>query len=186
VDNARKASHKGQDVEIYGKKEEGGYSFYVRDHGRGMEKEELSRITEPFYMIDKSRSRAQNGAGLGLALCQRIAELHGSKLEYESSPEKAPPCASCCRRGRSNEEDPLEEETEGASMERGCRRSVVTLPLCCSAPGCRAASSLSRKPRISLLPTVPVDKPVERMTDLELWTRIQGGRIIGGHRQMGR
>jgi signal transduction histidine kinase len=86
VDNARKASHKGQDVEIYGKKEEGGYSFYVRDHGRGMEKEELSRITEPFYMIDKSRSRAQNGAGLGLALCQRIAELHGSKLEYESSP----------------------------------------------------------------------------------------------------
>jgi signal transduction histidine kinase len=37
-------------------------------------------------MIDKSRSRAQNGAGLGLALCQRIAELHGTTLEYESEP----------------------------------------------------------------------------------------------------
>jgi signal transduction histidine kinase len=86
VDNARKASHKGQDVEIFGKREEGGYAFYVRDHGRGMPKEELAHITEPFYMIDKSRSRAQNGAGLGLALCQRIAELHGTKLEYESKP----------------------------------------------------------------------------------------------------
>ncbi len=88
VDNARKASHKGQAVDIYGKREEGGYAFYVQDHGRGMAREELDRITEPFYMIDKSRSRAQNGAGLGLALCQRIAELHGSTLEYDSAPGK--------------------------------------------------------------------------------------------------
>lgn len=88
VDNARKASHKGQVVEIFGKREEGGYVFYVRDYGRGMPKEELTHITEPFYMIDKSRSRAQSGAGLGLALCQRIAELHGTKLEYESVPGK--------------------------------------------------------------------------------------------------
>jgi signal transduction histidine kinase len=84
VDNARKASHKGQSVEIFGKREEEGYAFYVQDHGRGMAREDISRIAEPFYMIDKSRSRAQNGAGLGLALCQRIAELHGSALEYES------------------------------------------------------------------------------------------------------
>ena len=84
VDNARKASRKGSVIELYGKAEDGGYALYVRDHGSGMKKEELSKITEPFYMIDKSRSRAQNGAGLGLALCQRIAELHGTKLEYDS------------------------------------------------------------------------------------------------------
>jgi len=84
VDNARKASKKNDTIELYGKAENGGYSLYVRDHGRGMKKEELSKITEPFYMIDKSRSRAQNGAGLGLALCQRIAELHGTNLEYDS------------------------------------------------------------------------------------------------------
>ena len=84
VDNARKASHKNSVIEMFGKAEDGGYALYVRDHGRGIPKEELSKITEPFYMIDKSRSRAQNGAGLGLALCQRIAELHGTKLEYES------------------------------------------------------------------------------------------------------
>ena len=88
IDNARKASRRGQTVELFGKNAEGGYAFYVRDHGRGMKKEDLSRITEPFYMIDKSRSRAQNGAGLGLALCQRIAELHGTKLEFESEPGK--------------------------------------------------------------------------------------------------
>jgi len=84
VDNARKASHKGDVIELFGKAEDGGYALYVRDHGHGMPKEELSKITEPFYMIDKSRSRAQNGAGLGLALCQRIAELHGTKLEFDS------------------------------------------------------------------------------------------------------
>ena len=86
IDNARKASRRGQTVEFFGKKTEKGYAFYVRDHGRGMKKEDLGRITEPFYMIDKSRSRAQNGAGLGLALCQRIAELHNTRLEFESEP----------------------------------------------------------------------------------------------------
>ena len=84
VDNARKASRKGGVVALFGKAEEKGYAFYVRDSGRGIPKEELSKILEPFYMVDKSRSRAQNGAGLGLALCQRIAELHGTRLEYES------------------------------------------------------------------------------------------------------
>lgn len=86
VDNARKASHKNDVIELFGKVEGGGYALYVRDHGRGIKKEELSKITEPFYMIDKSRSRAQNGAGLGLALCQKIAELHGTTLEYDSEP----------------------------------------------------------------------------------------------------
>ena len=88
IDNARKASRRGQTVELFGKNEQEGYAFYVRDHGRGMKREDLTRITEPFYMIDKSRSRAQNGAGLGLALCQRIAELHGTELEFDSEPGK--------------------------------------------------------------------------------------------------
>ena len=86
IDNARKASRRGQTVELYGRREEGGYAFFVRDHGRGMKPEDLARIEEPFYMIDKSRSRAQNGAGLGLALCKRIAELHGTRLEFTSAP----------------------------------------------------------------------------------------------------
>ncbi len=88
MDNARKASRRNSAIELFGKVEDDGYAIYVRDHGRGMPQEELSHITEPFYMIDKSRSRAQNGAGLGLALCQHIAELHATKLEYESEEGK--------------------------------------------------------------------------------------------------
>ena len=84
VDNARKASKRNSTIELYGKAEDGGYAMYVQDHGRGIPQEELIKITEPFYMVDKSRARAQNGAGLGLALCQRIAELHNTKLEYSS------------------------------------------------------------------------------------------------------
>ena len=48
IDNARKASRRGQTVEFFGKRTEEGYAFYVRDRGRGMKQEDLSRITEPF------------------------------------------------------------------------------------------------------------------------------------------
>ncbi len=63
---------------------EGRYRICVRDNGCGMEEEELSRITEAFYMVDKARSRKQHGAGLGLALADRIARIHGSGLEFRS------------------------------------------------------------------------------------------------------
>ena len=56
----------------------------VTDTGRGMSEEELRHITEPFYRTDKVRSRADGGAGLGLALCRRIAESHGGKMEFSS------------------------------------------------------------------------------------------------------
>ena len=56
----------------------------VRDTGKGFPEQELGRVTEAFYMVDKSRARAQGGAGLGLALCARIVDLHGGRLEIES------------------------------------------------------------------------------------------------------
>lgn len=86
LDNACKASETGSRIEVKGQLTDGGYRFSVRDYGIGMQKEELSRITEAFYMVDKSRSRSRNGAGLGLALCKEILELHGSRLEIESVP----------------------------------------------------------------------------------------------------
>ena len=60
----------------------------VADTGCGIPPEELPRITEPFYMVDKSRARRQGGSGLGLALCRRIAAAHGSALQIESEPGK--------------------------------------------------------------------------------------------------
>lgn len=56
----------------------------VEDHGKGISADELSRILEPFYMVDKSRSRREGGSGLGLSLCQRICELHGGTLNIQS------------------------------------------------------------------------------------------------------
>ena len=61
-----------------------GYWFGVRDYGIGIPEQEVSRVTQAFYMVDKSRSRSRNGAGLGLALCTEILALHGSRLEIRS------------------------------------------------------------------------------------------------------
>lgn len=86
TDNACKASEPGSTVTVCGEKREDGYYFAVRDHGVGIPAEECQKITEAFYMVDKSRSRSHNGAGLGLALCVEILRLHGSTLEIESTP----------------------------------------------------------------------------------------------------
>ena len=50
--------------------------------------EDLEKITEAFYMVDKSRSRKEHGAGLGLALSVKIAQLHHTKLSYRSQPDQ--------------------------------------------------------------------------------------------------
>lgn len=82
TDNSIKA---GADrIELSGQKKDNKYLICVRDNGCGMEQEELSRITEAFYMVDKARSRKQHGAGLGLALAEQAARLHGDRLAFES------------------------------------------------------------------------------------------------------
>lgn len=88
LDNARKAMEKGGRIEIRGREGEGGeeYIVTIRDSGKGMEQRELARIREAFYMADKSRSRKQGGAGLGLAICDEILRLHGFDISFESSP----------------------------------------------------------------------------------------------------
>ena len=84
IDNARKASEPGKTIELIGRKQDGRYRIIVTDHGIGIPEEELNRITEAFFMVDKSRARAQHGAGLGLAIGNKIALLHGSELHFES------------------------------------------------------------------------------------------------------
>ena len=60
------------------------YTIQITDDGCGIPPEEIQRITEAFYMVDKSRSRKLHGAGLGLSLAQKIAEIHGSRLDFTS------------------------------------------------------------------------------------------------------
>ena len=81
-----KASEPGSRIEIFGKKEEDGYRLGVKDYGVGIPAEEVQKITKAFYMVDKSRSRSKNGAGLGLALCAEILSLHESRLCIDSTP----------------------------------------------------------------------------------------------------
>ena len=69
---------------MIGKRLENAYAFRVKDVGVGIPEEELMKVTEAFYMVDKSRSRSRNGAGLGLALCVEILRLHDSELKIES------------------------------------------------------------------------------------------------------
>lgn len=85
LDNAGKASSEGDTVRMWAEQEEEQWKFFVRDEGVGIAKEELLHIREPFYMVDKSRSRKSGGVGLGLALCAQIVELHGADLQIEST-----------------------------------------------------------------------------------------------------
>ena len=61
-----------------------GNTITVVDNGRGIPPEALTHLTEAFYRVDKSRSRAQGGAGLGLSLCNEIVQLHGGTMQFES------------------------------------------------------------------------------------------------------
>ena len=88
LDNGRKAIEWEGTLYLLGRREEDGFGLYVRDTGKGIPKEELSRITEAFYMVDKSRARQQGGAGLGLSICQEIVKRHGGTMTFKSIPGK--------------------------------------------------------------------------------------------------
>lgn len=99
VGNAVKASEPGQPVEVRAADNGDTVTLTVADHGCGIPQSEISRVTEPFYMVDKSRARKQGGSGLGLALCKRIAEVHGSNLHIESTPGEGTRVSVILRKG---------------------------------------------------------------------------------------
>lgn len=85
IDNARNSIDTKGTITVIGKKENGRYVINIQDTGKGMEKKELEKITDAFYMVDKSRSRKHGGAGLGLAICNEIIALHGFKIRFDST-----------------------------------------------------------------------------------------------------
>jgi len=60
----------------------------IEDNGPGMPQSELQKIFEPFYRIDKARTRTHGGAGLGLSICRQICDIHNAELVITSEPEK--------------------------------------------------------------------------------------------------
>jgi two-component system phosphate regulon sensor histidine kinase PhoR len=65
---------------------DGRAEFSVRDSGLGIAPEHISRLTERFYRVDRSRSRETGGTGLGLAIVKHVAQRHGAELHIKSQP----------------------------------------------------------------------------------------------------
>ena len=84
IDNASKASKPGQSINLRSYD----LTIEVQDQGCGVPESELERITEPFYMVDRSRSKKKGGSGLGLALVKEIAAAHNARIRIESSLNK--------------------------------------------------------------------------------------------------
>lgn len=84
VTNAVKYSLDQAKIHIYIGEDAQYYKISVKDTGMGISREDLPRIFERFYRVDKARSRAMGGTGLGLAIAKEIMESHGGRLTAES------------------------------------------------------------------------------------------------------
>lgn len=85
ISNAIKYNHDGGEVEVHLKTYKNHILVEVKDNGKGIPPEDLKRIFERFYRVEKSRSREGGGTGLGLAIVKHILEGHKSKISVSST-----------------------------------------------------------------------------------------------------
>ena len=83
IDNASKAAGEGGHIWVAVRMTDEGCVLCVDDDGPGIPEEAREHLTEAFYRVDKSRSRKQGGAGLGLTLCAEIVKLHCGTLVFK-------------------------------------------------------------------------------------------------------
>lgn len=88
LDNARKAMPDGGNITIIANKKADTWQIEVKDTGYGIPKEEMPKLTDAFYRVDKARARASGGAGLGLKLCSQIVKLHNGIMSFSSEQGK--------------------------------------------------------------------------------------------------
>ena len=85
IDNAVKFTPEGGYIEVNSKADSEKVIVKIRNSGKGIPAEEIDKIFERFYKVDKSRSFDVKGAGMGLYLCKTIIELHGGQIEARSN-----------------------------------------------------------------------------------------------------
>ncbi|GGF41482.1 sensor histidine kinase [Echinicola rosea] len=85
ISNAIKYNHEGGEAIIHVKSTKNHIKIDIKDNGLGIPPEDIKRIFERFYRVDKSRSREMGGTGLGLAIVKHILEGHKSKISVTST-----------------------------------------------------------------------------------------------------
>lgn len=95
MDNSRKACEDGGRICVKGIDEGETYLISISDNGRGIPGKDLDKIKEAFYMVDKSRARKEGGAGIGMALCEKIVRLHGGSWQIESTLKEGTSVSIC-------------------------------------------------------------------------------------------
>ena len=88
IENAITATPSGGIVSISAQQREDYIEIRVVDNGEGIPANDLDKIFERLYRVDKSRARATGGSGLGLTIAKRLIEAHGGKIRVESEPGK--------------------------------------------------------------------------------------------------
>lgn len=86
VENAIKYNHSGGQVTVTAYQKEKHVYLSVEDTGNGIPEELRERVFDPFFRVDKSRSRELGGVGLGLALVHEIVRVHDGSITVKSSP----------------------------------------------------------------------------------------------------
>ena len=84
IDNSIKYSYEGQTVQIAVESGDDNVTVSVTDRGRGISEEDIPRVFERFYRVDKSRTRKEKGTGLGLAIVKHLTKSVGGDVDLQS------------------------------------------------------------------------------------------------------
>ncbi len=88
LENALTHTAQSDTITVTAREQDGWVEVIIADTGEGIPAEDLPNIFERFYRVDKSRTRATGGTGLGLTIAKRLIEAHGGKIEAQSEPGK--------------------------------------------------------------------------------------------------
>jgi two-component system phosphate regulon sensor histidine kinase PhoR len=88
IDNASKYTPEGGRIDVSARANGQYVIVEVTDNGIGIPHEDIPRIFERFYRVDRSRSREMGGTGLGLSIVKHVAQVHGGQIEVDSTPGK--------------------------------------------------------------------------------------------------